>query len=176
MQESVNSSGTPSSTPSLITSLFSNDRNGVTIVDRVVEAERQRARHGGKEFRRGVRKRVSGERTEGNPFDAVLRAVDSRLAQEHDVAPGEVHLFVGRVECRRGATQRPVRCRVYVFNREGQPCERRDVDVKRRSGQQLIQCRQLGALPREAGTDVERMHRAFARCGGGKHRTVETGR
>ena len=106
MHDSDSSSGTPSSAPSLITSSLCRAVSGVTIAMRAPEAERQRARHRVEEFRRRVRKRVVGERAQGEPGTPQTRAQHGGLREQHDVAAFEVDVLVGRV-VRAAAGRRP---------------------------------------------------------------------
>ena len=109
MHDSVSSSGTPSSTPSLITSDLCFRANGASMPDVVREPEAERPCHRLEELRRGVRKRIAGERPERDAPDAALRAVDRRLGEQNDVASRQIDVLVRRVEGRRLAAKRPVR-------------------------------------------------------------------
>src|SRR5687767_5345589 len=90
----------------------------------VIQAERQRVAERSEELGRRVRKRVVRERGECDSMDRMARAMDGRLAEEHDVPAGEVDIFVRRVERRRVSGQGPVRGWVEIACGKGQARDR----------------------------------------------------
>src|SRR5262245_54689991 len=118
------------------------------------QTERHRPRHRVEKLRRRVGKGIPRERSERDSPDAVLRAIDRCLREQDHVAACQVYVFVWRVERGRLPTQRPVRRRIEVANRE---CEMRErcQRGKRRRGEKSMERLEFLCLPRKAGADVD---------------------
>src|SRR6266542_4588922 len=88
------------------------------------QAEREGTCHRLEELRRCIGKRIASKWPYRDAADALLRAIDRGLAEQHHVAPCEVDVLIRRVECRRLAAEGPMRGRIEVVNAERQPCHR----------------------------------------------------
>ena len=140
--------------------------------ERVRQAERQRVCERREELGRGVGKRIARQRSEGDPIDPVLSAVDGRLRQQDQVSSRQIYVLVGRVEPGRRALQRPVSRRIQVAHAEGNDRERCQTP-ERCFLQQAAHHRQLLVFPRKARGDVDRVNAKRPCFGGGKYGAVE---
>ena len=103
----------------------------------------------------------------------LLRTVDRRLREEHDVASGQIDVLVRRVEGGRLAAQCPVRGRIQVAHSERRAARAARSDAERRGRKQPVERRELLGFPRETRADVDRMNARRTRLGRRKHRAVE---
>ena len=97
------------------------------------------------------------------------------LAQEDEIAPGEVDILIRRIEGWRRAEQRPMTGRIQIRHCEIQVGERVHVPEFRRR-KQTVHSGQFVLLPRETATDVNRVHERRARLVYRQHGAVEAGR
>ena len=95
-------------------------------LDRMIEPERERARHRREEFRPRVRKGVAGERAERDAAGAGRGGDHAGLGEQHEVASSQIDVLVRRVVGGRHAANRPVRRWIDVAHRELDARERRD--------------------------------------------------
>ena len=86
--------------------------------DRRGQPERERRVQRREELRRGVGKRIPGQRGHDDARDVAACGVDGGLRQQRDVAAVQVDILVGRVVGGRRPGERPVRLRVHVAHAE----------------------------------------------------------
>jgi hypothetical protein len=117
-----------------------------------------------------------GEGADDEPADVRGRAVDGRLAEEDDVAAGEIHILVRRVIRRRPSYHGPVRRGVDVPHVDAERHERPHASAVRRQRRAREKPRHdglLGALPGQPDADVDRLNLARGRLVGDQNRAVQ---
>ena len=142
---------------------------------RMIEADRERSRERAEELRRGVWKRIAGERPDRDARDFPLRRDHRGLRQQHDVPPVDVDLFVRRVVGRRLAADGPVRGGVDVAHVELERQRRQDVLRERLRRRQLRQPGAFRRFPGESDADIKRQDASGPREVRDQHGAVEAG-